>query len=288
MKKIIILLFLSIISCDGQSNKDKNGLKSNNNKTQRTSINISKESKLNCGNITFFGSEKKLWKNFTVKNYEFKDINSENHLYFIEDCSSISVSPDERVYLFREVLSDNIQDNYDYYEAPYIGFDTKTQGVANYVGVIDKKIQFLSLSSAKADFANQHDFIFENNIYYLSDELLKQIPKLIKNNSLIFNIDDVKEYLNNEPLSENNIKEYNDVAYYLSEKKKYEESIFLLKIITNNFPNRVVAYLNLADSYWSIDNKEKAKESYKKYAELMKNQQKDLTKIPQRVYERMK
>jgi len=82
------------------------------------------------------------------------------------------------------------------------------------------------------------------------------------------------------------VKNSNDIAYYLEEAKIYEEAIFILKSIIKKEPNRVVAYLNLADSYWAIGNQELAKENYKKYIELMKSQNKDLKKIPRYVWER--
>ncbi|WP_312400015.1 tetratricopeptide repeat protein, partial [Chryseobacterium sp.] len=69
---------------------------------------------------------------------------------------------------------------------------------------------------------------------------------------------------------------------------KFDVGIFLLKKIIQKFPSRVVAYLNLADNYWAINDKDLAKKNYKKYIELMKSQNKDQSKIPQRVFERIK
>lgn len=85
-----------------------------------------------------------------------------------------------------------------------------------------------------------------------------------------------------------NIEKSNDIAYYLEEAKIYDEAIFILENIIKKEPVRVVAYLNLADAYWGLENIEKAKNNYEKYISLMKNQKKDLSKIPQRVYERIK
>ncbi|WP_373567440.1 hypothetical protein [Chryseobacterium sp. WG23] len=44
----------------------------------------------------------------------------------------------------------------------------------------------------------------------------------------------------------------------------------------------------MADAYWEINDKGKAKEYYQKYISLMKTQDKDLKKIPQRVRDRNK
>jgi hypothetical protein len=46
-----------------------------------------------------------------------------------------------------------------------------------------------------------------------------------------------------------------------------------------------VAYLNLADSYWGLNNKALAAQAYKRYASLMTDAGK-VSKIPTRVAER--
>ncbi|KOS06349.1 hypothetical protein AM493_10125 [Flavobacterium akiainvivens] len=101
------------------------------------------------------------------------------------------------------------------------------------------------------------------------------------------------------PITADNVQMYNDIAFYISEIKPVnkqsernisESSLHLLRQITYKFPDRVVAWLNLADVYWNQNDnyKKQAKEAYKKYLELMKAQGKDLNKIPQRVYDRIK
>jgi tetratricopeptide (TPR) repeat protein len=84
-----------------------------------------------------------------------------------------------------------------------------------------------------------------------------------------------------------NVEEANNLAFVLEGKKSYHQSIYILQAIIKQFPNRVVAYLNLADAYWGLGNIEEAKKYYEKYISLMKSQGKDLTKIPLRVYERI-
>lgn len=101
--------------------------------------------------------------------------------------------------------------------------------------------------------------------------------------------EDIAEIIYFNAINENNINDYNDFAYYTSFTKNGNiVSILLLKEIINTFPDRVVAYLNLADAYWAINNIEKAKEFYQKYIDLMKSQKKDISKIPQRAYARIK
>ncbi|WP_163411316.1 tetratricopeptide repeat protein [Flavobacterium ajazii] len=80
----------------------------------------------------------------------------------------------------------------------------------------------------------------------------------------------------------------NDVAYYLEQSGAYKESILFLNEIIDNNPQRVVAWLNLADAQWADNKKKDAKLSYKKYIYLMEVQKKDIKKIPKRAYERIK
>ncbi|AZB08165.1 hypothetical protein EG344_04485 [Chryseobacterium sp. G0162] len=132
----------------------------------------------------------------------------------------------------------------------------------------------------------------ENSLSNFSKSLvlLKSASKtnaLNKQNTI--DIETIAEWLYFNPLNENNLNDYNDIAYYNAYTKDGNlSSIFLLKEIIEKYPNRVVAYLNLGDSYWTFDNKEKAKEAYLKYIDLMKSQKKDTSKIPQRVYDRTK
>ena len=103
------------------------------------------------------------------------------------------------------------------------------------------------------------------------------------------NFDDLADLLALIPIDKKNINKYNDLAYYIGESKNGSIcSIFLLKEIIKKDPSRVVAYLNLADAQWNFDQKENASRYYKKYSLLMKSSSKDLTKIPQRVYDRIK
>ena len=119
--------------------------------------------------------------------------------------------------------------------------------------------------------------------------------KLANNNSSVNNIseelnfDDLSEIILFIPISKDNIEKYNDFAYYLGLSKKGNNySIFILKNIIKIYPTRTVAFLNLADSYYNVEEKNKAKTNYKKYISLMITQGKDLKKVPQRVYDRSK
>ena len=77
------------------------------------------------------------------------------------------------------------------------------------------------------------------------------------------------------------LQKYNDIAYYLQQAKANDEAIFLLENIIEKFPNRTVAYLNLADAYDGKNETEKAKINYEKYISLMKKSGKE-NKIPKK------
>lgn len=85
-----------------------------------------------------------------------------------------------------------------------------------------------------------------------------------------------------------NIENANNLAYTLQQQGANEDAKNLLYHILAQSPYRVVAWLNIGDVYWDLDDKNKAKEAYQKYISLMKSQQKELSKIPKRVYERSK
>ena len=77
----------------------------------------------------------------------------------------------------------------------------------------------------------------------------------------------------------------NDVGFLLGESGYYDESIELLNAVIARNPARTVAYLNLADSYWGMNDKVRAVRAYKKYASLMSGAGK-ASKIPARLIER--
>ncbi|WP_160136699.1 tetratricopeptide repeat protein [Chryseobacterium sp. c4a] len=162
------------------------------------------------------------------------------------------------------------------------------------------KIDMNSLSNSIDNKTVDNKNIYNKEIQELKESSLSNFTKSLvllksanKTNTLskqnTVGLETVAEWLYFNPLNENNLNDYNDIAYYNSYTKGGNiTSIFLLKEIIEKHPNRVVAYLNLGDSYWNADNKEKAKEAYLKYIELMKSQKKDISKIPQKVYDRTK
>lgn len=96
-----------------------------------------------------------------------------------------------------------------------------------------------------------------------------------------------KSWFSNIELSVNNVSKINNYAFVL-QKIDPLYSIEILEGIVKQFPERSVAYLNLADSFWNTNQKEKAIENYNIYKSLVKSQKKHLKKIPDRVIIRTK
>ncbi len=90
----------------------------------------------------------------------------------------------------------------------------------------------------------------------------------------------------NKEISVKNVRHFNDIAYYLEQSCNYKEAIKILDAIIIKFPHRTVAYINLGDAYWELDNKSEAKKAYREYVDLMKSNGLE-TQIPQRVYTRI-
>lgn len=88
-------------------------------------------------------------------------------------------------------------------------------------------------------------------------------------------------------LDTNNVRVVNDFAFYLQKYGLYEDSGILLEKIVHDYPKRTVAHLNLADTYWALDEKTYAKNEYEKYIKLMISDGKE-NKIPEVVKERVK
>ncbi|WP_462381362.1 tetratricopeptide repeat protein [Pseudomonas sp. Marseille-QA0892] len=77
----------------------------------------------------------------------------------------------------------------------------------------------------------------------------------------------------------------NDLGFLFEQAGHYAEAVELLKHITRKHPDRVVAYLNLADAFWAMDERAQAAEAYSQYYEKMLATQRQ-AKIPARVGDR--
>jgi len=99
---------------------------------------------------------------------------------------------------------------------------------------------------------------------------------------------EINQLLKQYPLNEKTVNDYNNIAYYQEQNKDYKSSISILDKILSQYPDRVVAWLNYADAKWGLNNKQESKEAYIKYYNLMNSQSKDMSRVPQRVRDRMK
>ncbi|MGE8358679.1 tetratricopeptide repeat protein [Pseudomonas sp.] len=77
----------------------------------------------------------------------------------------------------------------------------------------------------------------------------------------------------------------NDLGFLFEQAGYYQEAAALLEHITRKHPDRVVAYLNLADAYWALDQKDAARNAYGQYHEKMVATGKQ-ARIPERVIAR--
>ena len=109
----------------------------------------------------------------------------------------------------------------------------------------------------------------------------KKMPERFSNS---LSVEYIRYYLENYPLNKKRVTLYNNVAFYLYKHGFNEEAVYILEKIVEKFPNRVVAYLNLADAYYALEeNPSKYKKMYQTYVRLMKEQGKS-KRVPKRVY----
>lgn len=99
---------------------------------------------------------------------------------------------------------------------------------------------------------------------------------------------ELQNILDNTISDDKSVQSYNNLDYYLEQNNQYKESVYLLHNILEKYPLRVLSWINYGDSLWGLNEKSQAKSAYQKYISLMKSQKKNLTKIPQRVFERSK
>lgn len=78
----------------------------------------------------------------------------------------------------------------------------------------------------------------------------------------------------------------NDYGFFLQEAGDFGAAINILTAVVQIDPKRAVAYLNLADSLWTLDRKAEARVHYKTYQQLMSEDHRQ-GQIPARVAERL-
>jgi hypothetical protein len=100
------------------------------------------------------------------------------------------------------------------------------------------------------------------------------------------------DFLNSITIDENAITQgtvdkFNDLGFFLEQGGECLKAIPVLLKVVERFPARTVAYLNLADAYWGVNNNLEANNNYSKYVALMRENGKEL-KIPKRAIDRSK
>lgn len=78
----------------------------------------------------------------------------------------------------------------------------------------------------------------------------------------------------------------NDYGFFLQMSDQNEAAIKILQWVISTEPKRTVAYLNLADAFWSLGRQGEARANYQQYQDLMLAAKKS-AKIPARVKERL-
>lgn len=156
------------------------------------------------------------------------------------------------------------------------------------------------------NYSSNSEESFQINQFARNFNLDDLVKTLSKKDNIYFKgcakFPDSKEFyllLNMVPLSVKTVAKYNDIAFYMQEFAntlnydpliKYNTlntSIYILEKVLEKFPDRMVAYLNLADAYWEFkDERSTAKKYYKMYLQFYKD--KNSKKIPSRVLERIK
>lgn len=145
--------------------------------------------------------------------------------------------------------------------------------LANYTHTAPHEI----LDSAYYPFQKDYfDKDFKKATKYYKKKHFKKIKKL-------FTKKKIDKYFSSYPLSSLNIIQYNDIAFYLQKGKSHKNAIQILnKVIALN-PDRIISYLNLADSYTALKQNNEADQNYYHYLQQLGSDKKEIpTKLKKR------
>jgi len=148
-------------------------------------------------------------------------------------------------------------------------------------------------SSDIFDFVSSNGSLISYKITANSIELLdnitynlKDILQSVKENKNL-NIKNINALLKEVKIDSKTLETYNDIAYYLQKNGHHKGAMLILLSVLDRYPNRVVAYINMADSLYALDKKTLAKIYYKDYIKWMKFYKQE-RKIPKYLYKRIK
>ncbi|MEI8639481.1 tetratricopeptide repeat protein [Vibrio coralliilyticus] len=133
---------------------------------------------------------------------------------------------------------------------------------------------------------NEKDLDRYCKIKVFAENNLLWFEKSIKNKDVVINNDFIEYLTKSHPISKSNQVTYNNIAYYLANNGYHEDAIKILKEIIRIVPSRIVAYINIADSYSSVGEIKLAEENYRHYYNIMKKNGK-IEKIPERVFDKI-
>lgn len=94
-------------------------------------------------------------------------------------------------------------------------------------------------------------------------------------------------YLSCYPPTTNNVRELNDIAFFLAEGGDNYNALNIYRALEKVSPSRIVLKLNIADALWETNKHPEAKKYYSEYKEKMEHSGCS-RKIPTRVTERLK
>lgn len=102
-----------------------------------------------------------------------------------------------------------------------------------------------------------------------------------------YDTDVLAEIVNNVPITKDNVELYNNIGFFLSQKEDARwAALYVLGEVVEKVPDRVAAYINIGDTFYSVNEKERAKIAYKKYMKLSKQLNNEIA-MPRRVIERI-
>ncbi|WP_175903936.1 tetratricopeptide repeat protein [Burkholderia seminalis] len=133
----------------------------------------------------------------------------------------------------------------------------------------------------KRRYAYYLDMVHQEALLFLKRDRPKDAAKILAPYARAYQ----KNWLSDPVVRDILISSLNDYAYALQLNHRDDEAIPVFLTVLSVAPNRAVAWLNIADSYWSRGDFEKGRAAYKKYVELM-NGSGGASKIPLRAQER--
>jgi uncharacterized protein YeeX (DUF496 family) len=164
---------------------------------------------------------------------------------------------------------------------------TSEQSVYLFTGNFSQNFSLEDFSADSFSFPDNNPlrYKYKKNNYLDSVEIQVRSMKsanlaLFKN---VFTIDHAEEIIHDYSILKTNVILFNNIAYYLEQMSITMPAITILETIVDNYPDRIVSYLNLSDALSKHNLKIKAAQLYKQYVKLMKAKGKQ-KEIPQRLF----